>query len=272
MSMFVNTEPKAEKLKAYISSFTVSTDTASYPLTYTAFPNLGTCLAFFNKTSVRLDQNGLVLSSDIDKAPVITLLGRLLSPTQVTFMDQLEEISINFKSCGINYFFNRPFAEMAPNAHQVLTDPQWTEFAVRLYAEVPEKRLALLEAFLLTKIVSQNTNLLQRITKSAAGIEETTVQIQAEIACMSQRNFLRYFKAYIGCSPSSYKKILRFRSLLDSHYSNMTMSYTSILPGSEYYDAAHFRKDFIQFTGIAPTRFVKGSFLQGNGSSVFKSD
>ena len=272
MSSFINIEPKAENLKEYISSFTVSADGGSYPLIYTAFPNVGTCLAFFNKASITMDRNGLVLSSDSTKAPVITLLGRLIKPTQVAFEHPVEEISINFKPCGINYFFNRPFADMAPNPHQLLKDPQWVEFAARLYAEIPEHRLALLEAFLLSKIVGHNIDLLKRITKSTAGIVETNVEVQAGIACMSQRNFLRCFKSYVGCNPSTYKKIVRFRKLLDAHYSTSTRSYRDFLPTAEYYDSAHFRKDFVQFTGIPPTRFKKGSFLQGNGSSIFKSD
>lgn len=268
--MFTNIIPTSDKLKRYITSFTVSQKGSSFPLRYTAFPNLGTCLAFFNHTLIQIQPHEVSFTKDDTHGPEIILLGRLTRPTMITFNDPVEEISINFTPCGINFFFEVPFSQMAGNSHQLLNESTWNEFALQLFSNPPEKRIEMLEAFLLSNLNTHKGDILERIFNSTAGIDKLKVQALSAIACMSERTFLRYFKKYLGCSPSTYKKILRFRNVLDAQYSKNTNSYYRFLFIEDYYDSSHFRKEFTQFTGCAPRKFSKASFLPGNGSSVFK--
>lgn len=268
--MFTNIVPNSEKLKSYVDSFTVSLKDGNFPLSYTAFPNLGNCLAFFNHTAIQIQPQGVAFRKDDDQKPAIILLGRLTCPTFVIFHTRVEEISINFKPCGINYFFGIPFSKMANQSHQLLNEPIWVDFIAVLFSEPPEKRIAMLETFLLSKLNEHKADPLDRIFNAVAMMDTLKIHELAAICCMSERNFLRYFRKYFGCSPSTYKKILRFRTALDSQYSKNTNSYNSFLIAEDYYDSSHFRKEFVQFTGSAPRQFKKASFLPGNGSAVFK--
>ncbi|SHE65737.1 helix-turn-helix domain-containing protein [Pedobacter caeni] len=268
--MFTNIIPVTDKLKRYITSFTVSQKGGVFPLRYTAFPNLGICLAFFNHTLIRIQPHEVTFTKDDTQGPEIILLGRLTRPTLITFNDPVDEISINFTPCGINFFFGIPFLEMAGKSHQLLNESTWTEFASLLFSKPPEKRIEKLEAFLLSSLNEHKGDTLERIFNSTAGIDKLTVQALSAIACMSERTFLRYFKKYFGCSPSTYKKILRFRNVLDARYSKNTNSYHRFLLTEDYYDSSHFRKEFVQFTDCSLRQFKRASFLPGNGSSVFK--
>ncbi|WP_316835646.1 AraC family transcriptional regulator [Pedobacter nutrimenti] len=268
--MFANISPITSKLKRYVSSFTISLKEGLFPVKYTAFPNIGNCLAFFNHTAFQIQSDEITFRRDETQCPVIILLGRLTSPTLVTYIEPIEEISINFTPCGINYFFGIPFLEMAQKCHQLLEEPKWTDFALALYSELPERRIAMLEAFLLSSLNEQKADAMERVFSSMAAMDKLKVQELADIACMSERNFLRYFRKYFGCNPSTYKKILRFRNVLDTQYSKQTNSYRRFLLTDDYCDTSHFRKEFLQFTGCTPRQFNKSSFLPGNGNSVFR--
>lgn len=268
--MFANFLPSSNKLKRYISSFTISLNEGLFPVKYMAFPNLGTCLAFFNHTEFQIQTDEITFRKDETKCPQIILLGRLTSPTLVTYNEPVEEISINFTPCGINYFFGSSFLAMAGKSNQLLNEPKWNEFASTLFSELPEKRIEKLEAFLLSCLNESEVDTMERIFNSIAAMDKLKVQELADIACMSERNFLRQFRKYFGCSPSTYKKILRFRNTLDAQYSKNTNSYHRFLLTDNYYDSSHFRKEFVQFTGCTPGQFNKSSFLPGNGNAVFK--
>lgn len=268
--MFTNITPNSDKLKRYITSFTVSQNEEFFPLSYTAFPNPGTCLALFNKTSIDIQPHEVTFTKDDSQAPKIILLGMLTRPTIITFNNPVNEISINFNRCGINFFFGIPFLEMAGKSHQLLNESKWTDFASLLFSKPPEKRIEKLEEFLVLNLNERKGDVLERIYDSTAAINNVTVKELAILACMSERNFLRYFNKYYGCNPSTYKKIIRFRNMLNAQYSKNKNAYNRFLLADDYYDSSHFRKDFIQFTGCALREFKRASFLPGNGSSVFK--
>lgn len=268
--MFTNVLPSANKLKRYVSSFTISIKNGLFPVKYMAFPNLGTCLAFFNHTAFRIQLDEITFEKDETKCPQIILLGRLTSPTLVTYNEPLDEISINFTPSGINYFFGSPFSKLAGKSHQFLKEPKWNKFASALFSELPEKRVAMLEAFLLSNLNENKVETMERFFSSMAAIDKVTIHELANLSCMSERNFLRQFRKYFGCSPSTYKRIVRFRNTLDMQYLKITNSYLKFSLAGPYYDSSHFRKEFVQFAGCTPKQFTNSSFLPGNGSSVFK--
>ncbi|MEE1945494.1 helix-turn-helix domain-containing protein [Pedobacter sp. KR3-3] len=267
--LFVNIAPISKRLSKYIHSFTLSVKEATCPTTYIAFPNLGTCLAFFNQTKVCIEETHVSFSKDKGTRPSIILLGRAQFPVSVTFNDPVEEIAINFTACGINYFFDVPFYQIAQQAHQVLTNHKWTNFAAVLFAAPAPERLALLEDFLLTCLNEENKEILEKIYTQVSRNEIQQVKELANLVHMSERNLLRYFKDYFGCSPSAFNKIRRFRSAIGQTYNGNGYP-KKFYDESTYFDLAHFRKDFRQFTGAGLTQFYKALFLVGNGGSPFQ--
>ncbi|HOO08377.1 MAG TPA: helix-turn-helix domain-containing protein [Cyclobacteriaceae bacterium] len=74
---------------------------------------------------------------------------------------------------------------------------------------------------------------------------------------LSQRQFERKFKEFIGFTPKSFSKVVRFNALL-WNYKRPNASLTEMAYDFDYYDQAHFIQDFKQFSGYNPKTYFSG--------------
>jgi AraC-like DNA-binding protein len=81
-----------------------------------------------------------------------------------------------------------------------------------------------------------------------------------------ERNFLKQ----VGLSPKQLGKVIRLQAALKMLLTEKPGTLTQIAYHSEYYDQAHFIKDFKEFTGINPKEFLSNEKM--TLSSVFYSD
>jgi len=72
---------------------------------------------------------------------------------------------------------------------------------------------------------------------------------------VNRRQLERKFAAVIGLSPKQLSKIIRLQAALKLLQSKDFISLSSIAHESEYYDQAHFIRDFKEFTGLSPKQF-----------------
>lgn len=89
---------------------------------------------------------------------------------------------------------------------------------------------------------------------------------------LNRRTFERLCLKYIGYSPKTLQRIARFRNA-----SNQLMSSSSaekltwIAYDNDYYDQAHFIKEFREFSGVSPGRFAKANnTVKGNTEYTHK--
>ncbi|MEC7276320.1 MAG: helix-turn-helix domain-containing protein [Bdellovibrionota bacterium] len=80
-----------------------------------------------------------------------------------------------------------------------------------------------------------------------------------------RRQLERKFRKQIGISPKQLGKIFRLQSVIKMLLNEKTEDLASIAYKNEYYDQAHFNKDFKEFTGLNPTDFL------GNKSMALSS-
>ena len=73
-------------------------------------------------------------------------------------------------------------------------------------------------------------------------------------------SFEKRFRKVVGTTPEKFASIVRFNTVLDNL--NDTKSLTDICYENNFFDQAHFIKDFKQFTGDTPEQFKR--FLQKN--------
>jgi transcriptional regulator GlxA family with amidase domain len=66
----------------------------------------------------------------------------------------------------------------------------------------------------------------------------------------------RKFVKQIGMSPKQLGKVIRLQTALKMLLKQQSGSLTQIAYESEYYDQAHFIKDFKEFTGTNPKDFL----------------
>lgn len=76
-------------------------------------------------------------------------------------------------------------------------------------------------------------------------------------SCMSRRSFERKFFQKVGLSPKYFARIRRIGYLLNLIAGKKKVDWSAIFHECEFYDQAHFIKDFEEFTGRTPQQYLK---------------
>lgn len=72
---------------------------------------------------------------------------------------------------------------------------------------------------------------------------------------VSRRQLARKFSSAIGLSPKQLAKTIRIQSTLKVLLNEEITSLTDLAYKNEYFDQAHFIKEFKEFTGLTPKEF-----------------
>ncbi|MGB3851860.1 MAG: helix-turn-helix domain-containing protein [Tunicatimonas sp.] len=71
---------------------------------------------------------------------------------------------------------------------------------------------------------------------------------------VSPRQLRRLFNNYLGTTPKTFSKVVRFQRVLRAIPSAQSQQQSKAFYDAGYYDQAHFIKDFKHFYGVTPTR------------------
>jgi len=191
------------------------------------------------------------------------VMGQRIKSYYIEPLGHVDSFAICFYPHGFANFINSPLKELADTE---------TSLDV-LFGEVPAKELTLkimgagntqerieiIEAFLLSKLNEDST--IDRFVKSTVDALVSTkgsVPINALLKedISKRRQLERDFKKQIGISPKQLGRVIRLHSALQMLLNEEGESLTRIAYENEYYDQAHFIKDFKEFTGISPKEFL----------------
>ena len=123
-----------------------------------------------------------------------------------------------------------------------------------------KKRIEIIENFLLKKFNDKAT--IDSIVKSTVDtilLTRGSAPINAILKddLSKRRQLERKFVKQIGISPKQLGKVIRLQTALKMLLNQQAESLTKIAYESEYYDQAHFIKDFKEFTGTNPKEFLE---------------
>jgi transcriptional regulator GlxA family with amidase domain len=71
---------------------------------------------------------------------------------------------------------------------------------------------------------------------------------------LSGRQLERLFQQYVGLSPKSFGRILRFKQVMRLAEQRRIANWAELALIAGYYDQAHLIRDFHQFAGESPTQ------------------
>jgi AraC-like DNA-binding protein len=243
-----------DQLKPYIKYFVVSENELENE--YKVFPSSGLVIGFQYKgqlaaikenTESRLTSAGITGITDGFKifknsADIGTIL-------------------VYFTEIGFTHFASHPANELF-NLSLSLADV----FDRKSVAEVEEKlsiattdkhRIKLVEQFLGSQLKDIETDKL--IVEAVKLIYQSngTIRIKElnEKLFISQSPFEKRFRKVVGTTAKKFASIVRFNSVLNNL--NNTKSLTEICYENNFFDQAHFIKDFKQFTGDTPDNFKR---------------
>lgn len=169
--------------------------------------------------------------------------------------------SIRFHPEGFLPFATWPVREMDNKAVSLeqLYEEEGVELEKKiLAAAATPERIEIAEAFLLNRL--QRADTIHTVIKSTidiiiTGNGQLPVGQLSEQMKINRRQLERNFATAVGLSPKQLSKIIRLQAALRLLLSNQFTSLTALAYEGNYYDQAHFIKDFREFTGQTPREF-----------------
>ncbi|WP_300690719.1 helix-turn-helix domain-containing protein [Chryseobacterium sp.] len=206
----------------------------------------------------------------IDGKPVLQprscVFGQLTEPLKIEPTGITGIFSVRFHHDGFIPFATIPIKEMDDQAIPLekLFGIQGAELEENvLKASTVKEKINIVETFLLKRL---NTETIDRIVQSTVDFllnvdGRISVNELSRQTNINRRQLERKFSSAIGLSPKQLSKTIRLQTTIKHLLKKEYASLTALAYESEYYDQAHFIKDFKEFTGFTPKEFY-GDTLQ----------
>lgn len=193
--------------------------------------------------------------------PRCFVIGQLTQPFEVEPTGETGIFFVRFHPNGFFPFATIPIREMENTAVplELLFGKDGLEIERKiLNANSTSERINLIETFLFNRLTDMET--VDHIVKSTI---ETILTANGQLSVdelsrqnnTNRRQLVRKFSSAIGLSPKQLSKTIRLQATLKTLLTKKNTSLTSLAYENEYYDQAHFIKDFKEFTGLTPKEF-----------------
>jgi AraC-like DNA-binding protein len=193
--------------------------------------------------------------------PKCLVFGQITEPLEIEATGETGIFAVRFHPGGFIPFATIPIVEM--ENRPVPLDELFGDEGIRLEkemlsAETTDERIEIIERFLLDRLVSQKS--IDNIAKSSVELifelnGQLSVDELSDHLKINRRQLERKFSSVIGLSPKQLSKIIRLQATLKMIANSQFTSLTAIAYEGNYYDQAHFIKDFKEFTGMSPKKF-----------------
>lgn len=193
--------------------------------------------------------------------PRCFVIGQLTRPLEVEPTGETGIFFVRFHPYGFLPFATIPIKEMENTAVTLekLFGKEGKEIEKKILAAgSTSERIALIETFLLSRLIDTET--IDHIVKSTV---ETILTANGQLSVdelskqtnINRRQLVRKFSSAIGLSPKQLSKTIRLQATLKMLLNRKITSLVALAYQGEYYDQAHFIKDFKEFTGLTPKEF-----------------
>lgn len=195
--------------------------------------------------------------------PRAMILGQTIEPFYVEPTGYVNSFAIRFYPYGFANFVTTSISSLV-NRETPIDVLFGEKPAIELTQKITQaadtgERIKIIESFLSDKLSDQNTiDSIVRSTIDAILSTRGSTPINAILKddLSKRRQLERKFSKQIGISPKQLGRVIRLQTALKILLSRQTENLTQIAYESEYYDQAHFTKDFKEFTGINPRDFL----------------
>lgn len=243
-----------DKLKPYIKYFVVSENDIESE--YKVFPSSSLVIGFQYKgqlTTVKDKRENKLTSAGVTG----------ISDGYKIFKNSnnIGTILVFFTEIGFTQFATHPANELfnlSISLDDIFNKSSVAEVKEKLASATNDKqRIRIVEQFLLAQLKDIETDKL--IVEAVKLIYQSkgTIRVKElnEKLFISQSPFEKRFRKVVGTTAKKFSSIVRFNTVLDSL--NETKSLTEICYENNFFDQAHFIKDFKQFTGDTPENFKR---------------
>lgn len=241
-------------LLPYIKNYVVSENEMEND--YKVFPSSGLVIGFQYKGQLARIQNNV--ESNLSSAGITGI-----SDGYTIFKNSanIGTILVFFTEIGFTHFASHPANELfnlSISLEDVFDKNSISEIEEKLaFSKTDKQRIKIVEHFLLSQLKDIQTDKL--IVEAIKLIYQSNGNIRIkelnEKLFISQSPFEKRFRKVVGTSAKKFASIVRFNSVLNNL--DKTKSLTEICYENNFFDQAHFIKDFKQYTGETPENFKR---------------
>lgn len=202
--------------------------------------------------------------TDFVLQPRAMVLGQLTGPFYIQPVGQVNTFAIRFYPYGFANFITTPLKNLS-DKETPLADLFGDTVAAGLQDEIiraadTQERIRISEKFLLGLLTNRTT--VDKIVKSTIDTLMLTsgsrpIQHMLDRDAAKRRRLERKFSKQIGISPKQLGKIVRLQAALKMLLRKKTETFSQLAYEADYYDQAHFIRDFKAFTGTTPSEFLQ---------------
>lgn len=243
-----------EQLKPYIKYFVVSENELENE--YKVFPSSGLVIGFQYKGKLVNIKENMVTNLSSAGITGITDGYKIFKNSA-----DIGTILVYFTEIGFAHFASHPANELfnlSLSLDDIFDKSSITEIEERLaISNTDMLRIKIVEQFLVSQLKDIQTDRL--IVEAVKLIYQSngTIRIKElnEKLLISQSPFEKRFRKVVGTTAKKFASIVRFNAVLDNL--NETKTLSEICYENNFFDQAHFIKDFKQFTGDTPENFKR---------------
>lgn len=196
--------------------------------------------------------------------PRAMVLGQTIEPFYIEPMGYVNSFAVRFYPYGFANFVTTPIKDLANKETPIellFGEKPAKELEQKIIQATDTKeRIEIIEDFLLDRLNNKVTidNIVKITIDTLLSTKGSTpINIILKDDLSKRRQLERRFLKQIGISPKQLGKIIRFQTALKMLLNEQSESLTSIAYESEYYDQAHFIRDFKEYTGTTPQEFLE---------------
>lgn len=225
------------------------------PLNTFTFPIGCTQIIFHKQTPLYIPE----LDKTQDK---LTISGQVNFSSHVCANGGLETIVVVFHPHAMSLFLHMPtalFYNQEVSGYD-LEDNGLNELATQVFEWDEETDcIRQIETWLLAQIANCRPEVLHRAQRVDATIRQlyrtpqTSVADLSSLACLSKKQFERWFQAMVGINPKEYARIVRFqKALVHLQHASVPLPLAQIAYASGYADQSHFIRECKKLCGYTP--------------------
>lgn len=202
--------------------------------------------------------------------PRCFVFGQITKPLYIEPTGETNIFSVRFQAEGFTPFTAFPIHDMENTA--VPLETLFGEAGTILQHKIlkaasVEEQIQIAEAFLLNALTDAKQ--LDKTIKDSVAMMlalkgQLSIDALSENLKVNRRMLERKFASVVGVSPKQLAKIVRLQTTLKMVAKNDFKNFTAIAHDNNYYDQAHFIKEFKEFTGVSPKEFYSENLKLSN--------
>jgi AraC-like DNA-binding protein len=171
-------------------------------------------------------------------------------------------MGVQFKPGGAFPFLGASAGEL--HNQNVPLESLWGKDAAELRyqlleAKTPRRRFEILEQALLARafpVMERHPAVSYALQAFQAVPHDQTIAEVTERTGLSSRWLIELFRAQVGLTPKLYCRLRRFQSAVKLISGQPDADLAGLANTCGYFDQAHFNRDFREFAGISPTKYL----------------